>query len=110
MKDVTILKLSQWITHAGLAGLSELSLVQEFCRRAVEAGVPLSRGMIGVDTLHPVLEGRRRTSLLPGHRRANQRKQPARHPVPSVTASVARRPLSFYDQVARRLAEAGRTA
>ncbi|MCW3664123.1 IS21 family transposase, partial [Burkholderia cenocepacia] len=56
------------------------------------------------------LEGRRRTSLLPGHRRANQRKQPARHPVPSVTASVARRPLSFYDQVARRLAEAGRTA
>jgi adenylate cyclase len=58
MKDVTILKLSQWITQAGLAGLSELALVQEFCRRALEAGVPLSRGMVGVDTLHPVLEGR----------------------------------------------------
>jgi adenylate cyclase len=58
MKDVTILQLSRWITQAGLAGLSELALVQEFCRRAVEAGVPLSRGMIGVDTLHPVLEGR----------------------------------------------------
>src|SRR5690349_16360127 len=57
MKDASILKLSGWITQAGLAGLSELTLVQEFCRRAIEAGVPLSRGMIGVDTLHPVLEG-----------------------------------------------------
>ncbi|HEX2115118.1 MAG TPA: adenylate/guanylate cyclase domain-containing protein [Alphaproteobacteria bacterium] len=58
MKDAALLKLSEWITEAGLAGLSELALVQEFCRRAVEAGVPLSRGLVGVDTLHPVLEGR----------------------------------------------------
>lgn len=58
MKDAALLKLSEWITEAGLAGLSELALVQEFSRRAIEAGVPLSRALVGVDTLHPVLEGR----------------------------------------------------
>jgi adenylate cyclase len=58
MKDATLIKLSEWITEAGLAGIGELALVQEFCRRAVELGLPLSRGLVGVDTLHPVLEGR----------------------------------------------------
>ena len=58
MKDAAVLKLGAWITQAGLDGLSERALVQEFCRRAIDAGVPLSRGLVGVDTLHPVLEGR----------------------------------------------------
>jgi adenylate cyclase len=58
MKDAALLKLAEWIVEAGLAGKGELALVQEFCNRAVEAGVPLSRGLVGIDTLHPVLEGR----------------------------------------------------
>ncbi|VVE85926.1 integrase [Pandoraea sputorum] len=37
--------------------------------------------------VHPLLEGQRRTSLLPGHRRANQHKQSARHPVVSAYGS-----------------------
>lgn len=43
--------------------------------------------------VHPLLEGRRHTALLPEHRRA------LRH-----------RPLTFYDQLAQRLAEVGRGA
>ena len=58
MKDAALLKLAEWIVEAGLAGKNELDLVQEFSKRAVEAGVPLSRGLVGIDTLHPVLEGR----------------------------------------------------
>lgn len=57
MNDATLLKLTAWITEAALAGLSELSLVQEFCRRAAKVGLPLHRAVVGVDTLHPVLEG-----------------------------------------------------
>ena len=60
--------------------------------------------------VHPVLEGRRRTSLLPGHRRSGKRKPQTRRALPSSNAGVARRPLSFYDQVAKRLADVGRHA
>ncbi|WP_397282671.1 Mu transposase domain-containing protein, partial [Pandoraea sputorum] len=60
--------------------------------------------------VHPVLEGRRRISLLPGHRRANHRHQTQQPNVTLPAPSVARRPLSFYDRVAKRLADAGRAA
>jgi transposase len=60
--------------------------------------------------VHPVLEGRRRTSLLPGHRRSGKRKPQTRPALPSSNAGVAQRPLSFYDQVAKRLADVGRHA
>ncbi|MDR5798206.1 IS21 family transposase [Caballeronia sp. LZ008] len=60
--------------------------------------------------VHPVLEGRRRTSLLPGHRRSGKRKPQTGRALPSSNAGVARRPLSFYDQVAKRLADVGRHA
>lgn len=58
--------------------------------------------------VHPVLEGRRRTSLLAGHRQANHRHPTQQHNVAPSVPTVARRPLSFYDQVAKRLAHAGR--
>ena len=58
--------------------------------------------------VHPVLEGRRQISLLPAHRRCGQRKMSAEHKAAPLATAVLRRPLSFYDQVARRLAEAGR--
>lgn len=53
-----LLSLHAAITAAGLSGRPEAALVQEFCTKACAMGVPLSRAIIGVDTLHPVLEGR----------------------------------------------------
>jgi adenylate cyclase len=51
-------ELSVWLTEAGLAGESETEIVDGFCRRAVEAGLPVARAMVIIDTLHPVHEGR----------------------------------------------------
>ena len=50
--------LLEWLAAAGLSGQRELNLLQGFCERAVTAGLPLGRAVFGVDTLHPVLEGR----------------------------------------------------
>jgi adenylate cyclase len=50
--------LLRWIAAAGLSGQRELNLLQGFCERVVAAGLPLGRAVLGVDTLHPVLEGR----------------------------------------------------
>ena len=49
--------LHDWIVAAGLAGEGGGPLIEGYCRRLVEAGVPLDRCAIGVDTLHPVLIG-----------------------------------------------------
>jgi adenylate cyclase len=51
-------ELSAWLTKAGLAGTSETDIVSGFCERCVSAGLPLSRTLIFIDTLHPVHEGR----------------------------------------------------
>src|SRR5947209_14421163 len=51
-------ELSAWLTEAGLAGESETEIVDGFWRRAVEAGLPVARAMVIIDTLHPVHEGR----------------------------------------------------
>ena len=58
MNDRQILELTEWVTEAGLAGASETDLVDGFCRRLVEYGVPLTRVAALIDTLHPVLEAR----------------------------------------------------
>ena len=50
--------IGAWVTEAGLAGMSEPDLLRGFCERANAAGVPLARAIVGVDTLHPVHEGR----------------------------------------------------
>lgn len=50
--------LAAWLTEAGLAGASETALLDGFCRRALAAGLPLARGQILIDTLHPIHEGR----------------------------------------------------
>ena len=50
--------LIEWIAAAGLSGRRELALLEGFCTGAVTAGLPLARAVIGIDTLHPVLEGR----------------------------------------------------
>src|SRR5215475_11478699 len=50
--------LNAWFAKAGLRGEPEAALVNGFCERAVAAGVPISRALLLVDTLHPIYEGR----------------------------------------------------
>jgi adenylate cyclase len=50
--------IADWVTAAGLAGKSEAVLLEGFCRRVVEAGLPVVRAAVIIDTLHPTHEGR----------------------------------------------------
>ena len=58
MDPANFSELRKWLTEAGLAGTSETALLDGFCRRAFEAGLPLARATVIIDTLHPVHEGR----------------------------------------------------
>ena len=58
MDHARFLPVIEWIAAAGLSGRRELELLEGFCEQASAAGLPLGRAVIGVDTLHPVLEGR----------------------------------------------------
>jgi adenylate cyclase len=51
-------ELTNWVTEAGLAGKSETELLEGFCRRAVDGGLPITRAGVIIDTLHPIHEGR----------------------------------------------------
>lgn len=50
--------LNAWLAKAGLRGEPEAHLASGFCERAVAAGLPISRALMLIDTLHPVYEGR----------------------------------------------------
>jgi len=50
--------LNAWLAKAGLRGEPEAALVNGFCERAGAAGLPISRALVFIDTLHPVYEGR----------------------------------------------------
>ncbi|MET0279135.1 MAG: adenylate/guanylate cyclase domain-containing protein [Pseudorhodoplanes sp.] len=54
----SIEELNAWLTEAGLNGTSEDTLVSGFCERATGFGIPISRALVLIDTLHPVYEGR----------------------------------------------------
>jgi adenylate cyclase len=58
MKHQDIEGISAWLTGRGLAGDPESTLLQGFCERCGAAGLHLSQGMMVVDTLHPIYEGR----------------------------------------------------
>ena len=58
MDEAALNALSAWVTEAGLVGRTESELMAGFCRRVVEAGVPLARALVILDTLHPIYEGR----------------------------------------------------
>ncbi|MBV8775724.1 MAG: adenylate/guanylate cyclase domain-containing protein [Alphaproteobacteria bacterium] len=58
MAMTSLSPIADWIVAAGLAGEGEGALLDGFCRRAVAAGLPLARGGVIVDTLHPIHEGR----------------------------------------------------
>src|SRR5262245_56571101 len=51
-------QLAAWLTEAGLAGLDEAATLTGFCERSLAFGLPIARGNIVIDTLHPVYEGR----------------------------------------------------
>ena len=69
--DVGIEALNAWLTKGGLRGEPEAALVSGFCERAVAAGLPLSRALMFIDTLHPVDEGRMVRSAAPACRKAS---------------------------------------
>src|SRR5215468_10300332 len=52
------LDLMNWLVSQGLTGLPEPDLIRGFCERCREGGLPLSRGLVFIDTLHPIYEGR----------------------------------------------------
>jgi adenylate cyclase len=52
------LELMSWLTGQGLTGLPENDLVRGFCERCRAGGIELSRGLVFIDTLHPIFEGR----------------------------------------------------
>jgi adenylate cyclase len=54
----SVSELVGWVVEAGLAGRSETEILDGFCRRAVAGGLPIARGTIIIDTLHPIHEGR----------------------------------------------------
>jgi adenylate cyclase len=58
MNEAQLDDLAVWLTEAGLEGRSEVELVGEVCTRLTRHGVPILRSFVGLDTLHPVYEGR----------------------------------------------------
>ena len=58
MDDGHFAALAAWLSDAGLSGQDEATMVNEFCTRLVADGLPLARGQVFIDTLHPVYGGR----------------------------------------------------
>ena len=52
------LRLMNWLVRQGLTGLPENDLVRGFCERCRAGGLDVSRGLVFIDTLHPIFEGR----------------------------------------------------
>src|SRR6266700_2930395 len=52
------LRLMNWLARQGLTGLPENDLLRGFCERCRAGGLDLSRGLVFIDTLHPIFEGR----------------------------------------------------
>src|SRR5580698_7971533 len=58
MELASRLHLMNWLVSQGLTGLAENDLVRGFCERCRAGGLDLSRGLVFIDTLHPIFEGR----------------------------------------------------
>jgi adenylate cyclase len=52
------LELINWLVGQSLTGLPENDIVRGFCERCRATGIELSRGLVFIDTLHPIFEGR----------------------------------------------------
>lgn len=108
-----VIRLERRVSHEGLisVGGNYYSVPDRARRRTLDVHTLAHEIRIYEDNellaVHPVLEGRRRTSMLPGHRRPHERQKEV---TPAPSPVVTRRPLTFYDQVAKRLASGGRRA
>ena len=51
------LQLMNWLIALGLTNAPENDLLRGFCERCRDAGLDLSRGLVFIDTLHPIFEG-----------------------------------------------------
>ncbi len=58
MEQAARLNLMNWLAGQGLTGAAEIDLLRAFCERCRDAGLELSRGLVFIDTLHPIFEGR----------------------------------------------------
>jgi hypothetical protein len=63
MDDEHFAAFAAWFCDGGLSGQNEETMVTEFCTRLVADGLPLARGRVFIDTLHPVCGGARFQSV-----------------------------------------------
>jgi len=52
------LNLINWLVSQSLTGLPDNDLLRGFCERCCAEGLDVSRGLVAIDTLHPIFEGR----------------------------------------------------
>ena len=57
MEVASRLHLMNWLTSQGLTGTPENDLVRGFCERCRAGGLDVSRGLVFIDTLHPIFAG-----------------------------------------------------
>lgn len=57
MNTIDVERIIDWIVRRGLEGAAETDLLREFCESCNVAGLPVSRALAVIDTLHPVHEG-----------------------------------------------------
>ena len=106
-----VIRLERRVSHEGLVsvGGNYYSVPDRTRRRVLEVHSLAHEVRIFEDgqllAVHPVLEGRRQSSVLPGHRQAKQPPM-ARCRTPMAPA-IMQRPLAFYAAVAQRLATGG---
>jgi transposase len=113
-----VLKLERRVTHEGMVSIGgNLYSVPDRTRRVVEVHQFADEIHVfdagRLVAVHPVLEGRRRALIAPGHRRpvpswAERPRREAPIAIGRAGDSVARRPLEVYAAVGRHLAEGGR--
>ncbi|WP_274627193.1 adenylate/guanylate cyclase domain-containing protein [Arvimicrobium flavum] len=58
MKQEDVDRIAAWLAVSGLGEANEGALAREFCGRCMAAGLPLGRGFVMIDTLHPLHEAR----------------------------------------------------
>lgn len=103
-----VIRLERRVSHEGLVsvGGNYYSVPDRARRRVLEVHSLAQEIRIFEDgqllAVHPVLEGRRQTSILPGHRQ--MRRQLGQHRSCHPVTNVRHRPLAFYAAVAQRLA------
>jgi len=48
------LNLINWLVGQSLTGLPDNDLLRGFCERCCAEGLDVSRGLVAIDTLHPI--------------------------------------------------------